>query len=83
MAARGITSRVDFDWSSNGAALQRSNKFGKDFTLLNIDIYNDTYTISPLTISDDGRTYQCEVTISIYPPIKDVVNVTLDVTGTE
>ena len=82
-AVRGITSRVNFVWSNNGAKLQENNKFGRDFTMLNLDIYTDTYTISPLSISDDGSTYQCEVIISINPPLKDVINVTLDVTGIE
>ena len=83
MAVRGITSRVDFVWSRDGAKLQKSKKFGRDFTILNLDIYTDTYTISPLSVSDDGNTYQCEVVISIYPPLKEFVNVTLDVTGIE
>ena len=82
-AVRGITSRVDFIWTSNGVKLQENNKFGKDFTMLNLNIYTDTYTISPLGISADNNTYQCEVIISINPPLKDVANVTLDVTGTE
>ena len=81
MAVRGITSSVDFVWSRDGTKLQKSKKFGRDFTILNLDIYTDTYTISPLSASDDGSTYQCEVVISIYPPLKDTVNVTLDVTG--
>ena len=80
---RGITSRVDFVWSNDGAKLQENNKFGKDLTMLNLDIYTDTYTISPLSISDNGGIYQCEVIISIDPPLKDVINVTLDVTGIE
>jgi len=82
-AVRGITSRVDFVWSSDGVKLQENNKFGKDFTMLSLDIYSDTYTISPLSISDDNSTYHCEVIISIDPPLKDVANVTLDVTGIE
>ena len=70
-------------WSSKDVKIQENNKFGGEFTMLNLDIYSDTYTISLLRISDDNSTYQCEVIISINPPLKDLVNVTLDVTGIE
>ena len=44
-------------------------------------VYTDTYTISPLSIDDDGREYQCEVMINTSPPVMTTGSVTLDVMG--
>ena len=78
---RGITSTVNFVWSRNGTVLKEDGKLSEDFTLQNLDIYTDTYTISPLSVTDDSRMYQCKVVIEASPPITATDNVTLDVTG--
>ena len=78
---RGITSTVNFVWSRNGTVLKEESKLTEEFTIQNLDIYTDTYTISPLSVLDDGRIYQCEVVIETSPPITATDNVTLDVTG--
>jgi len=78
---RGITSTVNFFWSSNGTVLKEEDKYTEDFTLQNLDIYIDTYIISPLSVFDDGRIYQCEVLIETSPPVTASDNVTLNVTG--
>ena len=80
-AVRGITSRVGFTWSSDGVVLKKEEKFTRDFTTLRLDIYSNTYTISPLSVSDHGQVYQCDVVINVNPPAIASVNVTLDVTG--
>ncbi|XP_065883964.1 uncharacterized protein [Dysidea avara] len=46
----------------------------------NMVMYTDTYTISQLTTTDDGREYQCEVVIDTSPPVIANNTVTLDVT---
>ena len=38
-------------------------------------------TISQLSTTNDGRVIQCEVVISTIPPIQEVDNIALDVTG--
>jgi len=78
---RGITSRVKFVWSSNGTVLKEEGKLIKEFTLQNLDVYTDTFTISLLSVTDDSRVYQCEVVIEASPPLRATDNVTLDVTG--
>ena len=78
---RGITSRVDIMWSSDGTVLQQVEKFSEDFTGLNLDIYTNTYTISSLTVNDNGRTFQCDAVISANPQLMDTANVTLAVIG--
>jgi len=78
---RGITSRVDIVWSSDGTILKQVEKFSEDFTRLNLDTYTTTYTVSPLTINDNGKTFQCDVAIRADPPLMDATNVTLAVNG--
>jgi len=78
---RGITSRVDMVWSSDGVELERINgtkaRFLNDVSML----YTSTYTISLLSTTDDGRVYQCEVVINTSPPVMATDSVTLDVKG--
>ncbi|XP_065907794.1 cell adhesion molecule DSCAM-like isoform X2 [Dysidea avara] len=76
---RGDTSRVEFIWSSSGTVLKRKEKLHRDFTAHYFDIYTDTYSIIPLSVNDDGRTYQCEVVFSARPPVVVTGNVTMDV----
>ena len=44
-------------------------------------MYSDTYTISQLNTTDDGRKYQCEIVINTRPPVMATGSVTLDVMG--
>ena len=74
-AVRGITSPVDVIWNRNGIELQITEFNSTE------EINTDTYTISQLYTTDDGREYQCEVVISTSPPIMATGSVTLDVMG--
>ena len=78
---RGITSRVDIVWSSNGLHINTMNGVTISISRRNIAIYSATYTIPQLSTTDDGRKYQCEVVINTSPPIMATGSVTLDVTG--
>ena len=78
---RGITSRVDIIWSRDGTELQMTEGVSVSSTTGNMVMYTDTYTISQLTTTDDGREYQCEVVIDTSPPVIANNTVTLDVTG--
>ena len=79
---RGITSslRVDIVWSSDGKELRRVNDVSST-TVDNSLVYTDSYTISPLSTTDEKRVYQCEVVINATIPIRDDDNIVLDVTG--
>ena len=77
---RGITSRVDIVWSSNGTELERMNDVSST-TMDNSLVYTDSYTISQLSTTDDGRVIQCEVVINTNPPVMASDIITLDVTG--
>ena len=78
---RGITSRVDIVWSSGGTELQRMNNVSST-TMGNSLAYTDSYTISQLSTTDEGRVIQCEVVINASPPVMSSDSITLDVTGT-
>ena len=75
---RGITSRVDIVWSSDGTELERMN--GVSSTIMgNSLVYTDSYTISQLSTDYKNRVIQCEVMINASPLANDTI--TLDVTG--
>ena len=77
---RGITSRVDIVWSSDGTELERMNGVSST-TMGNSLVYTDSYTISQLSTTDDGRVIQCEVVINTSPSVMASDSITLDVTG--
>ena len=68
-AVRGITSRVDIVWSRNSTEVKRMEGVIVSSTTGSMVMYTDTYTISQLTTTDDGREYQCEVVINTSPPV--------------
>ena len=78
---RGITSRVDIVWSSNGLELRRIEGIQSNLTINDSVLYIDSYTIPQLGTLDEGRTYQCGIVINQAVPITVNGNITLDVTG--
>ena len=76
---RGITSRVDIVWSSGGMELERMNGVSST-TMGNSLVYRDSYTVSQLSTTDDGRVIQCEVVINTSPSVMATDNVTLILT---
>ena len=79
-AVRGITSIVDIVWSSGDMELQRMNNVSSTM-MSNSLVYTNSYTISQLSTTDDGRVIQCEVVINANPEIRANDNYTLDVNG--
>ena len=77
---RGITSRVDIVWSSDGTELERMNNVSSA-TMDNSLVYTDSYTISQLNTTDDGKVIKCEVVINARPQIISANNITLNATG--
>ena len=78
---RGITSRVDIVWSSNGEELRRIMGATPNSTNDNSEVYEVTYDIPLLSTSDNGRVIECEIKIMTTPLIVASNNVMLDVTG--
>ena len=77
---RGITSRVDIVWSSNGIEVQRMDNVTLS-TMGDTLTYTDSYTISQLNTTDDGTMIQCDLMIDTTPPVTASDMITLDVIG--
>ena len=79
---RGIASRVDIVWSNGngGTELQRLIRVVST-TMGNSLVYTDSYTITQLSTTDEGRMIQCQVVINTSPPVMASDSITLDVTG--
>ena len=78
---KGITSRLDIVWSSNGLELKRIEGIKSSLTINDSLLYSDSYTIPQLGTVDEGRTYQCGIVINQPLPIIVNASITLDVTG--
>ena len=78
---RGITSRVDIVWSSNGSELERIEGLNHSSTTNDSVIYTDFYTIPQLSTLDEARTLMCDVLVNTISPVMATDSVTLNVTG--
>ena len=78
---KGITSRVDIVWSSNGMELKRIYQINASFSSNHSELLKDTYNISLLSTNDDARVFYCEVVIFITPLVMASDYVSLDVFG--
>ena len=67
-------------WSSDGTVLERTDNVSST-TMDNSLVYTDSYTISQLSTTDDGRVIQCEVVINTSPSVMATNNVIMNVTG--
>ena len=81
VAVRGVTSRVDIVWSSNGLDLETVEANVSSITNNSVE-YTAYYTIAQLNETDDGGVYQCKLVINTSPAVmSDDVNVTLNTTS--
>ena len=78
---RGITSRVDIVWSSDGVELSRTENVNITSRTDSMMEYTNMYTIALLKDTDINRTYQCEMVINSLPLVVINAGVTLDATG--
>ena len=79
---RGITSRVDIVWSSNGTVVRTvpttgTTAIGRNNSL----VYTDTYRTPTLRTSDHLRVIECRAVINVNPPVISVDSLTLNVDG--
>ena len=63
---RGITSTVDFIWTTGNTQVRRINNVTPS-DLNTLIVFNDSFVIPSLDISDIGSVYQCEVIINSSP----------------
>jgi len=80
-SVRGITSRLDIVWTSNGVELRKTEGVIVNSTTTKSMLFIDYYTISQLSTSDEGRALQCEVVINANVTITTTKFITLNVNG--
>ena len=78
---RGITSRIDIEWSIGNATLQITEGVNVTSTESDSVIYKNIYNIAQVSTFDDDRVYQCKVIINTNPELMATDSITLDVTG--
>ena len=78
---RGITSRIDIEWSIGSVTLPKVEGISSTLTTTSSVSYKSTYSISQVSTFDDGRVYQCKVIINANPQLMATGSATLDVTG--
>ena len=78
---RGITSRIDIIWTSDGAEIKKIIGGIVSSSTISSILYRDFYNISLLTIAEEGRVYQCEGVINTTPHLTAESSITLDVFG--
>ena len=78
---RGITSRVDIVWRSDGSELSIIKEVNTSAVINNSMIFRDTYIITQLSTADENKEYQCEVSIDTQSPVTANDSVRLNVTG--
>ena len=78
---RGITSKIDIEWTTGNTLLQRTEGVNITFTTSDFVVYNDNYDITQVSTFDDDRVYQCKVIINTNPQLMATDSIALDVTG--
>ena len=78
---RGITSRIDIEWSTGNLILQRTEGVNITSTASDTVVYKDIYNITQVSTFHDGRAYQCKVIINTNPQLMATNSILLDVTG--
>ena len=63
-----ITSTVDIIWTTGNTQVRRVNNVTASSNINSSSIYNDSFIISSLNVSDIGSVYECEVVINSVLP---------------
>ena len=79
---RGINSTVDIIWTTGDTQVRRVNNVTASSNINSISVYNDSFIIPSLNISDIGSVYQCEVLINSMLPTAAKEDYTLPIPGT-
>ena len=78
---RGITSTVDIIWYTDNTQVRRVNNVTASSNINSSSIYNDSFIIPSLNISDIGNMYQCEVLVNSVSPTRATANFSIPVPG--
>ena len=78
---RGITSTVDIIWTTGNTQVRRVNNVTASSNINSSSIYNDSFIIPSLNLSDIGSVYECEVLINSVLPITAKTDFTVPIPG--
>ena len=77
----GITSTVDIIWTTGDTQVRRVNNVKPSGNINSTSVYNDSFIIPLLNISDIGSVYQCELLINSVVPITAKTNYAISLPG--
>ena len=79
---RGITSTVDIIWTTGNTQVRRVNNVTASSDINSSSIYNDSFIIPSLRISDVRNVYQCQVLINSVLPAVATADFIISIPGT-
>ena len=79
---RGISSTVDIIWTTGDTQVRRVNNVIVSSNINSTSVYNDSFIIPSLDISDIGSLYQCEVLVNSVIPTKAKADYIIPIPGT-
>ena len=77
-----ITSTVDIIWTTGNTQVRRVNNVTGSSNINSSSIYNDSFIIPSLNISDIGSVYECEVVINSVLPTTTKTDFIIPIPGT-
>ena len=76
-----ITSTVDIIWTTGNTQVRRVNNVTASSNINSSSIYNDSFIIPSLNLSDIGSVYECEVLINSVLPTTATTDFTVPIPG--
>ena len=78
---RGISNAVDIIWTTGDTQVRRVNNVTASSNINSTSVYNDSFIIPSLNISDIGSVYQCEVLINSFAPTTAYTDFVISIPG--
>ena len=79
---KGITSTVDIIWTTGNTQVRRVNNVTASSNINSSSIYNDSFIIPSLRITDVRNVYQCQVLINSVLPTATTADFIISIPGT-
>ena len=79
---RGITRTVDIIWTTKDTQIRTVNNVTASSNINYTSVYNDSFIIPSLSISDIGDVYQCEVLVNSFVPTTAKTDFIIPIPGT-
>ena len=76
-----ITSTVDIIWTNGNTQVRRVNNVTASSNINSLSIYNDSFIIPSLNVSDIGSVYECEVVINSVVPTTAKTDFNISIPG--